>query len=211
MFFGVIKEQLSDDRVQFCQIKLRKTEAVTLKMSYPSAPGQDSKNSVFVNTGDKVVGSIPLLKIRDTSKKATTPAFDIVDECLYHFRTNIFMRDFKIKSDADRLLIYLTFYAMKCLKLIAKNKNDKAKCAKEIQGWNLNPFPVPGDAGFILASLITTEVKPQEKAELLGYFKQLRIETGNRLLDIVFANGTEADKWWICFAPRKFMDKEMAN
>ena len=179
-------------------------------MSYPTEPGANSKNSVFVNTGEKVVGCIPLLKFRDSSKKTTTPAFDIIDEALYHFRTNVFMRDFKIKSDADRLLIYLTFYGMKCLKFIAKNQKNKAACQKELQGWNLNPFPVPGDSGFILSALITSNVTPAEKAELLNYFKALRLEMGNRLLEIVFANG-EADKWWTCFAPRKFMDKEMAN
>lgn len=178
--------------------------------NYPTEPGQSSKNSVFVNTGDRVVGSIPILKVRDSAKQATEPKFDIVDEAIYHFRTNIFMRDFKIKSDADRLLIYLTFYGMKCLKFFAKNAKDKNKCVKELESWNLKPFPVPGDSGFILASLITTEVKPGDKPELLGYFKTLRTEMGKRMLDIIFKDGT-ASKWWICFAPRKFMDKEMAN
>lgn len=177
---------------------------------YPTEPGVSSKNSVFVNTGDKVIGSIPILKIRDSSKKASEPKFDIIDEALYHFRTNIFMRDFKIKSDSDRLLIYLTFYAMKCLKFIAKNPKDKNKCAQEFQSWNLKPFPIPGDSGFILASLITSEVKPGDKAELANYFKLLRTEVGTRMLEKVFTEPT-ADKWWICFAPRKFMDKEMAN
>lgn len=178
-------------------------------MTYPTEPGQDSKHSVFVNCG-KVAGSVPILKIRDSTKPAQGPTFDIVDEALYHFRTNIFMRDFQIKSDADRLLIYLTFYAMKCLKCFAKNAKDKNKCKTEIESWNLKPFPIPGDDGFILASLITNPPKPTEKAELTGYFKQLRTEIGNRLLDIVFASGA-ADKWWVCFAPRKFMGKEMTN
>jgi actin related protein 2/3 complex subunit 3 len=112
-------------------------------MSLPTEPRPESKNSVFVDTGRKSIGSIPILPIRDTTKKKeTTPKFDIVDEVLYHFRTNIFMRDFQIKSDADRLLIYLTFYVMKCLKFFAKNKDRKAECQKEIDKWNLNPFPL---------------------------------------------------------------------
>jgi actin related protein 2/3 complex subunit 3 len=181
-------------------------------MSFPTAPAPESKNSVFVNTGNKTIASIPILPIRDTTKrKATTPAFDIVDEVLYHFRTNIFMRDFQVRSEADRLLIYLTFYAMKCLKFFAKNKDKKADCQKEIDKWNLNPFPVPGEGGFILSSLVTDPGSGPNKNELKAFLTQARIETGNRLLAIVFGQGNTADKWWICFAARKFMDKEMAN
>ena len=179
-------------------------------MSLPTQPGESSKNSVFVDTGCKSIAQFPILPIRDTAAKKTEPAFDIVDEVLYHFRTNIFMRDFQIKSDADRLLIYLTFYAMKCLKFFAKNAKDKAKCQKEIQAWNMNPFPIPGEGGFILASLVTKPANGNETAELKKFLTVARTEIGNRLLEIVFKDGT-ADKWWICFAPRKFMDKEMAN
>jgi actin related protein 2/3 complex subunit 3 len=181
-------------------------------MSFPKEPAPHSKNSVFVNTGCKSVGSIPILPIRDTTKKKeAAPAFDIVDEVLYHFRTNIFMRDFQIKTDADRLLIYLTFYAMKCLKFFAKNKDKKAECQKEIDKWNLNPFPLPGDGGFILFALVSSPESPQSKNDLKGFLTQARTETGNRLLRLVFGQGNSADKWWICFAPRKFMDKEMQN
>jgi hypothetical protein len=50
-----------------------------------------------------------------------------------------FGRTLPVKSDADRLLIYLTFYTQKCLKFFAKN--NKAPCQSEIDKWNLNPFP----------------------------------------------------------------------
>jgi actin related protein 2/3 complex subunit 3 len=179
-------------------------------MTFPSEPAPESKNSVFVNTGCRSIAGLPVLPIRDTSKRQTSPSFDIVDEVLYHFRTNIFMRDFQIKSDADRLLIYLTYYAMKCLKFFAKNPNDKAKCQKEIQAWNLNPFPLPGEGGFILAAYVTDPGSPQNKNDIRQFLNQARVETGNRLLEVVFREG-KADKWWICFAPRKFMDKEMQN
>jgi actin related protein 2/3 complex subunit 3 len=179
-------------------------------MSFPTEPAATSKNSVFVNTGVKSIASIPILPIRDTVKaKSSVPAFDIVDEVLYHFRTNLFMRDFAVKSDADRLLIYLTFYAQKCLKFFAKNKGNKLSCQKEIEKWNLDPFVLPGDGGFILAALVTEPKTPQEKNELKSFLTQARTEVGNRLLRIVFGEGKEADKWWICFAARKFMDKEM--
>jgi actin related protein 2/3 complex subunit 3 len=181
-------------------------------MPFPTEPAATSKNSVFVDTGVKSIASLPILPLRDTVKaKASTPEFDIVDEVLYHFRTNLFMRDFAVKSDADRLLIYLTFYAQRCLKFFAKNASNKGACQTEIDKWNLNPFALPGDGGFILAALVGEPASPQEKNELKAFFTQARVEVGNRLLRIVFGSGTTADKWWICFAARKFMDKELTN
>lgn len=178
-------------------------------MVWPEGPGESSKNSVFGAVECKSIAAIPMLEIRNSVKK-TGPAFDIVDEVLYHFRTNIFMRDFKIKTDADRLMIYLTYYGMKCLKFFAKNPKNKAICRKEIESWNMNPFPLPGEGGFILASLVTEPASPAEKAELKNFMTQCRVEMGLRLFEIVFADDV-ADKWWICFGPRKFMDKEMTN
>ena len=181
-----------------------------MSKTLPTGPSPSSKNSVFINTGCPVISGIPILPVRDTSKRQQTPAFDIVDEAIYHFRTNIFMRDFKIKNDADRLLHYLTFYAMKCLKFFDKNPNDKQKCATEIQSWNMKDFPIPGDGGFIISQLVTAPKNNQEKAELKSFFKLIRTETGNRLLEIIFKDG-KADKWWVCFAQRKFLEKEMQN
>ena len=177
-------------------------------MSLPTQPAPESKNSVFDKVQCQVIAEIPLLPIRSQGK--SQPTFDIVDETLYHFRTNIFMRDFKIKSGADRLMIYLTFFAMRCLKMFAQKKTkDAAKT--ELESWNLKAdFAVPGDSSFILASLVKEPATPADKASLKNYFKVARQETGRRLFEIVFKDGT-ADKWWICFANRKFMDKVLTN
>jgi actin related protein 2/3 complex subunit 3 len=98
---------------------------------------------------------------------------------------------------------------MKCLKFFSKK--SKAESTKEIEGWNLKDFPVPGDGGFILAALVTQPNSPTEKNELKEFLKKCRIEMGNRLLNIVYLPDGKADKWWACFGGRKFMDKEMAN
>lgn len=174
---------------------------------YPTGPGESSKNSVFGSVACQSIAKLPILQLRDSAKGQE--GFDIVDEVIYHFRTNIFMRDFKIKTDADRLLIYLTYYAMKCLKTFAKNQKNRAQCQKEIDAWNLDKFPIPGEGGFILQSLCG-EPTPAEKEPLRKFLISCRRELGNRLINIVFKDGV-ADKWWICFAPRKFMDKEMVN
>lgn len=43
---------------------------------------------------------------------------DIIEESLYYFRANVFLKKFEIKNHIDRLLIYLTLYILECLKLI---------------------------------------------------------------------------------------------
>ena len=178
--------------------------------NYPTEANANSKISAFGDIQAQMIAGLPILKIRDTVKKSTEPAFDIVDEAIYHMRTNIFMREFPAKTGADRLVIYLTFYGMKCLKFIAKNK-DRAKCQTEFDAWNLKPFPVPGDGSFIISSYVT-QPDEKEKPQLTEYFKKLRIEMGNRLLAKVFEVDPKVpDKWWICFSNKKFLDKEMQN
>ena len=175
---------------------------------YPDKPAPQSKNSVFKDVKCDLIADIPILNIRTAGK--TQPKFDIVDEVLYHFRTNIFMRDFKIQSPADRLMIYLTFYAMRCLKMFGQKKTkDAAK--RELESWDLEAkFLIPGDSNFILASLVSAPKSEAEKARLKDFFKVARKETGKRLFEIVFKEATP-DKWWVCFANRKFMDKELTN
>ena len=41
---------------------------------------------------------------------------DIIDEALYYFKANVFFRTYEIRSEADRVLIYLTLYITDCLK-----------------------------------------------------------------------------------------------
>jgi len=178
---------------------------------YPKEPLPQSKISAFSKLEVQTVCGLPILPIRETIKKATTPEFDIIDEALFHIRTNIFMRDFPAKSGADRLIIYLTFYGMKCLKAISKTPKDKKKCQLELDGWNLKPFPIPGDGGFVIDSYVSNPETEAEKTILKDYFKKLRTEMGNRLMERVFGKGNEADKWWICFGNRKFLEKEMTN
>jgi actin related protein 2/3 complex subunit 3 len=50
---------------------------------------------------------------------------DIIDETLQTFKANILFRNFEVKGNADRLLIYLTLYVSQCLRKIqGKNKAD---------------------------------------------------------------------------------------
>jgi hypothetical protein len=63
----------------------------------------------------------------------------------------------------------------------------------------------------ILAALVTEQSRRPGKNELKSYLTLARVEVGNRLLRIVYSDGKTADKSWICFVNRKFMDKDLQS
>jgi actin related protein 2/3 complex subunit 3 len=80
---------------------------------------------------------------------------DIIDEALNLFRANVLFRNFEIKGDADRLLIYLILYITECLNKLTKNPSLRE--AEKILGTlALSNFSIPGDATFPLNALYPT-------------------------------------------------------
>ncbi|KAK6236136.1 hypothetical protein SCA6_011473 [Theobroma cacao] len=113
---------------------------------------------------------------------------DIVDEAITFFRANVFFRNFDIKSPADKLLIYLTFYINVALKRL-EGCRTLAEGTKAIINLGLEKVPVPGES------------------ELLrNYLKQIREETSGRLLSVAYRPNGTPNKWWLAFAKRKFMN-----
>lgn len=45
---------------------------------------------------------------------------DVIDEAINYFRANVFFRNYEIKSEADRVLIYVTLYITDCLKRLQR-------------------------------------------------------------------------------------------
>ncbi|XP_013606120.1 actin-related protein 2/3 complex subunit 3 isoform X3 [Brassica napus] len=118
---------------------------------------------------------------------------DIVDEAITFFRANVFFTNFPIKSPADKLLIYLTFYINVALKRL-EGCRTLAVGTKAIINLGLEDIPVPGETGFPFPDLFR------------NYLKQVREETSGRLLSVAYrANGTP-NKWWLAFAKRKFIN-----
>jgi actin related protein 2/3 complex subunit 3 len=134
---------------------------------------------------------------------------DIIDETLGFFKANILFRNFNVKGDADRLLIYATLYVSACLnKIVKKNKTEATAL---ITGMGLeNNFALPGDAKFPLGGLVSKPASTQEADTLRQYLAQMRQEIGIRLLEKVYArDNTQPDKWWMCFQKRKFLNMEL--
>ena len=100
-------------------------------------------------SGKDRLGNMALLPIKTTSRgpAACLPASeeaDIIDEALYYFKANVFFRTYEIKSESDRVLIYLTLYITECLKKLQKCAN-KNQGNQEMYSLAISRFDIPGE------------------------------------------------------------------
>ena len=90
-------------------------------------------HSAISTQGVKRLGNVAVLPIKcsvrgpGTCLPKDSPQADVIDEALAYFKANVFFRTYEIKSDADRVLIYLTLYIQDCLK--------KLSCQEAISSW----------------------------------------------------------------------------
>ncbi|KAL3270886.1 hypothetical protein HHI36_021401 [Cryptolaemus montrouzieri] len=162
----------------------------------------------------KVIGNTAILPFRTQYRgPISSPSGqdqDIIDEALYYFKANVFFRTYEIKSEADRLLIYITLYITECLKKLQKCAN-RNQAQNEMYTLAISRFDIPGDSGFPLNSVYS---KPSSNADadfLKNYLTQLRQEVGLRVCEKVFGDDGKPSKWWLCFAKKKFMDKSLSG
>jgi len=171
-------------------------------------------HSLFVENTLRV-GNMAILPLK-TKYKGPAPTgsladddMDIVDEALTYFKANVFFRNYEIKSEADRVLIYLTLYIIECLKKLDRC-HSKNQGLKEMHSLAIARFELPGEAGFPLNAMYTKPSDGKEEETMRSYLTQLRQETGLRLCDKVFDPETDKpSKWWTCFSKRRFMGKTL--
>ncbi|KAG7280810.1 hypothetical protein CRUP_035475 [Coryphaenoides rupestris] len=145
-------------------------------------------------------------KILETHTKDS----DIVDEAIYYFKANVFFKNYEIKNEADRTLIYVTLYISECLKKLQKC-SSRGQGEKEMYTLGITNFPIPGEPGFPLNGMYVKPTNKQEDETMRSYLQQLRQETGLRLCDRVFDPQTDKpSKWWVCFVKRQFMNKSLS-
>ena len=135
-------------------------------------------------------------------------SFDIVEEALYYFRANVFFRNYKLEGPADRVLLYLTMYISYVLKKLEATSSMEEK-KKILQSIAVEGFMVPGDNGFPLNGFIFTSNVAREKEAWKNYIKGLREETSIRLGERYFLADGSINKFWACFAKRKFMNQSL--
>ena len=93
----------------------------------------------------KLIGNMALLPIRSQFKGPApreTKDTDIVDEAIYYFKANVFFKNYEIKNEADRTLIYTTLYISGCLKKLQKC-NSKSQSRKKMYTLGNTSFPIP--------------------------------------------------------------------
>jgi len=187
-------------------------------------------HSAFTELPDSIQSScgVPLLPLRTQTRGPApkTTDFDIVDEAIQYFRPNVLFRKYAIQSDADKLLIYLTLYISQCLKRLhqcqkapsssasSQNNNNGSKKNMMTEGAKLlfalahDHFDVTTGLGGIINGPKTF----QEGETLKSYLAQCREEIGLRLIDHLYVDeGTKMNKFWMAFAKKKFMNKELPD
>jgi len=160
------------------------------------------------------LGNMALLPIK-TNYRGPAPPFtgkdmDIIDEALYYFKANVFFRTYEIKSEADRVLIYITLYITECLKRLQKCATPH-QAGTEMHSLAFSKFDIPGDSGFPLNSVYAKPSSPEEADKMRQYLQQIRQETAVRLVEKVYGEDGKPSKWWLCFAKKKFMDKSLSG
>jgi actin related protein 2/3 complex subunit 3 len=134
---------------------------------------------------------------------------DIIDEALIYFRANVLFKNFPIKGDADKLLIYITIFIQKCLETICNQEIDKAKALMKNLidecEW------IPNLKSHFLNSLVN--LKNDEVVELQVFLKSVRKELVNRLQYLLYDSDykTLDLKYWLGFAKKKFMGYDMPS
>ncbi|KAJ1913956.1 subunit of the Arp2/3 complex [Mycoemilia scoparia] len=153
------------------------------------------------------IGGIPLVPLRTKTPGPAQNHDDAVDEALRLFRPNCFFKNFEIKDDGDRLLVYLILFISQCLGTLGPNIT-KSEAKKNLHNLAVSRFSVPGDPDFSLKSVYPANTDINSKERLRQYLQQARQETAMRLLDIVYEDNTPS-KWWLSFQKRHFMGKHL--
>ena len=110
----------------------------------------------------------------------------------------------RVKGGADRVLIFLTLFISQCLKRLTKSAN-KAAAEKEMFKLAKEKFPMPGESGWLLGGHIPRAKSRKEEDNARKYLEQLREETTQRIVEVVFKTG-QPNKYWMAFSKRKFMN-----
>lgn len=110
-----------------------------------------------------------------------------------------------MKAPADRTLVYLTLHIAQCLKRLEKAGN-KASAGKLMFDLAKEKFPIPGESTWPLGGHILKPTGRKEETTCRDFMKQLREETCNRMVEVLYRHSDDApDKFWMGFSRRKFM------
>mmetsp|Transcript_29085 Transcript_29085/g.30216 ORF Transcript_29085/g.30216 Transcript_29085/m.30216 type:complete len:186 (-) Transcript_29085:103-660(-) len=154
------------------------------------------------NTGKKPLLDYKLIKAKDSK-------VDILDEALTYFRANVLFKNFPIKSDGDKIIVYTSVFLSKCLSVVADVYSDPKKSKELLTNLITECEWSPSLKSHFLNSIIT--LNQNEVVTLQKYLKSVREETVSRLYYILFESpGSELDlKYWVGYSKKSFLGFEM--
>ncbi|KAL0236760.1 hypothetical protein PCE1_000158 [Barthelona sp. PCE] len=162
-------------------------------------------NSSFNEVSVPKVCSIPILplKSRVPGPCPQTSETDILDEVFTTFRANIFLHNFEIQGDADRLLLYLSIKLQQMIAYMADQPNRGE--AELNMSMLYKTFRCPGDRNFELPGIISLATTAEEKQRFKQVIEQLLTEMVQRALDKCYNEDGSKNKWWCHFKNFKFI------
>mmetsp|Transcript_3033 Transcript_3033/g.4389 ORF Transcript_3033/g.4389 Transcript_3033/m.4389 type:complete len:177 (+) Transcript_3033:24-554(+) len=167
----------------------------------------DSKGTMTCKT---VV--LPLkTKVRGPAPACPGDTIDIIDEAIDYFRCNVLHKTFPNPGSADLTLCYLTVYIGELLKFLKNTATKTEAKRKSTQVSHSNNFSIPGDDSFCLPGFFGNPATKSEADVFRSYYRQLREELTERLLEIIYTDKGEQNKWWFQFAKKSFMNLDKAS
>lgn len=110
---------------------------------------------------------------------------DIIDEAIKLFRVNILFKNYEIKGDGDKLLVFLTVLIQRILEIIAVSPK-KEDANKNLANFAMEQISTPGEAGFFMNGIANKTSPESEKTKFKEYLKQLKAETIRRIMTMYF-------------------------
>lgn len=164
------------------------------------------------DANERVVGNLSLLPFHTKFRGPVYPPtqdYDIIEETLDLFRANSFFKNFEIKGNADRVLIYGILFVSECITKLNLSTNFR-EAQRVLSNLALDSFTLPGDIGFPLNNLYLPPLTKNDYELLRTYFQQFRQEAADRLLKRIYADNPNApSKYWLAFTKRRFMNKTL--
>ncbi|KAG7665667.1 ARC18 [[Candida] subhashii] len=164
------------------------------------------------SSANRTIGNLILLPFHTKFRGPSFPPdqeYDIIEEILDLFRANSFFRNFEIKGNADRLLIYGILYVNQCLSKLNPIMNSK-EAVRVLNNLSLDNFSLPGEIGFPLNTIYTGPSNKNESDLLRSYLQQFRQELADRLIKRIYENDIDGpSKYWLAFTKRRFMNTSL--
>mmetsp|Transcript_4229 Transcript_4229/g.9913 ORF Transcript_4229/g.9913 Transcript_4229/m.9913 type:complete len:177 (+) Transcript_4229:205-735(+) len=149
--------------------------------------------------------------VRGPAPAAPGDSVDIIDEAILAFRCNVLHKNFSKPGPADLTLCYLTIYIGELLKFLVKTQTKTEAKRKATQISHDNNFTIPGEDGFCLPGFFGEPKSRSDSDIIRSYFRQLREELTERLLEIIYTKDGQKNKWWFQFSKRSFMGIDKAT